>query len=172
MAEINENTTQIENTEVDTSVKSESMIRENQSATSDNINNVNGDIHISEDVVAQVVVSAMHMIPGVSAATPGLMANLRLGRKTFNGVRVSFAEENEENIIVDLYVTVRYGLRIPDVCWDVQEAVKNKVEQLTGYSVKNVNVYVQGIDLPTDKDKTETAAVEQVKENNADNSVE
>jgi uncharacterized alkaline shock family protein YloU len=46
---------------------------------------------------------------------------------------------------VDTYISVKYSLRIPDVCWDVQESVKDQVERYTGYSVKAVNVYVQGI---------------------------
>ncbi len=73
------------------------------------------------------------------------MANLRLGRKTVNGVRISISDGDTPEIIVDAYIAVKYGLRIPDVCWDVQEAVKDQIERFTGYSIKGVNVYVQGV---------------------------
>ena len=43
-----------------------------------------------------------------------------------------------------------------DVCWDVQEAVKNQVERYTGYSVKFVNVYVQGITFADKKQAPDT----------------
>ena len=107
--------------------------------------NLEGRIRISEDVLAQLAVKALASVEGVQPANPGLMANLRLGRKTANGVRISVTEGDMPQIQVDTYVSVKYGLRIPDVCWDVQEAVKEQVERHTGYSVKSVNVYVQGI---------------------------
>ena len=51
--------------------------------------NLEGRIRISEDVLAQLAVKALASVEGVQPANPGLMANLRLGRKTANGVRIS-----------------------------------------------------------------------------------
>ena len=62
-----------------------------------------------------------------------------------NGVRISISDGDSPEIVVDAYISVKYGLRIPDVCWDVQEAIKEQVERYTGYSIKGVNIYVQGI---------------------------
>lgn len=104
-----------------------------------------GKIRISEDVIAQLAIKALLSVDGVQPANPGLMANLRMGRKATNGVRITISEGDTPEIQVDTYISVRYSLRIPDVCWDVQEAVKDQVERYTGYSVKSVNVYVQGI---------------------------
>ena len=42
---------------------------------------------------------------------------------------------------------MKYGQRIPDLAWDVQEKVKANLERYTGYTVKAVNVNVQGIYL-------------------------
>ena len=39
----------------------------------------------------------------------------------------------------------RYGHRIPDIAWDVQEKIKDNLERYTGYEVQAVNVNVQGI---------------------------
>ncbi|MDO5115315.1 MAG: Asp23/Gls24 family envelope stress response protein [Synergistaceae bacterium] len=107
--------------------------------------NLEGKIRISEDVIAQLATKALNSVEGVSPASPGLMANLRLGRKTVNGVRILISDGAAPEIVVDAYITVKYGLRIPDVCWDVQEAVKEQVERFTGYAIKGVNIYVQGI---------------------------
>lgn len=107
--------------------------------------NLEGKIRISEDVIAQLATKALNSVEGVSPASPGLMANLRLGRKTVNGVRISISDGEPPEIIVDAYISVKYGLRIPDVCWDVQEAIKDQVERFTGYAIKGVNIYVQGI---------------------------
>ena len=104
-----------------------------------------GKIRISEDVIAQLAIKALLSVDGVQPANPGLMANLRMGRKAVNGVRITISDGDAPEIQVDTYVSVKYSLRIPDVCWDVQEAVKDQVERYTGYVVKAVNVYVQGI---------------------------
>jgi uncharacterized alkaline shock family protein YloU len=104
-----------------------------------------GKIRISEDVIAQLAVKALLSVDGVQPANPGLMANLRMGRKAANGVRITISDGEAPEIQVDTYISVKYSLRIPDVCWDVQEAVKDQVERYTGYMVKAVNVYVQGI---------------------------
>ncbi|MDR3281204.1 MAG: Asp23/Gls24 family envelope stress response protein [Synergistaceae bacterium] len=109
-----------------------------------------GKIRISEDVISQLAIKALLSVEGIQPANPGLMANLRMGRKAANGVRISISDGDVPEIQVDTYVSVKYSLRIPDVCWDVQEAVKEQIERYTGYLVKSVNVYVQGITF-TDK---------------------
>ena len=40
---------------------------------------------------------------------------------------------------------MKYGQRIPDIAWDVQEKIKDNLERYTGYEVQAVNVNVQGI---------------------------
>jgi len=104
-----------------------------------------GTVRIAEEVIAQIATQALHKIEGVQPASPGLVANLRLGKKTSGGVRISIEEGTPPVVSVEAYVTVQYGLRIPDVAWDVQESIKKTLEQYTGYVVKSVNVYVQGI---------------------------
>ena len=116
-----------------------------------------GKIRISEDVISQLAIKALTSVEGIQPANPGLMANLRMGRKAANGVRITISDGDAPEIQVDTYVSVKYSLRIPDVCWDVQEAVKDQIERFTGYTVKSVNVYVQGItfnDKPADSEES------------------
>jgi uncharacterized alkaline shock family protein YloU len=132
-----------------------------QDATIDQ-SNLEGKIHISEDVIAQLAIKALNSVEGVSPANPGLMANLRIGRKTVNGVRISLSEDTETpEIIVDTYISVKYGLRLPDVCWDVQEAVKEQIEKFTGYAIKGVNVYVHNITFADNKQPDEKSEPEE-----------
>lgn len=104
-----------------------------------------GDIRIADDVIAQLATKALESVAGVQAASPGFGAKLGLGRKATGGVRISLSEGEEPVITVDTYLNVKYGLRIPDVGWDVQEAIKEQLEEFTGYDVKAVNVFVQGV---------------------------
>ena len=119
-----------------------------------------GQVTVSEDVVASVAIDTLSKIENVKPSTSGFMSDLYHGKKTSSGVRV-FCEENGKHVIrIDVFVIVKYGLRIPDVCWDVQEQVKTKVEELTGFAVDSVNIYVQGIYFE-EEPKTETATSEQ-----------
>lgn len=104
-----------------------------------------GEIKIADDVIAQLATKALDSVEGVQAASPGFGAKLGLGRKATGGVRISLSEAEQPVITVDTYLNVKYGLRIPDVGWDVQEAIKEQLEQFTGYDVNAVNVFVQGV---------------------------
>jgi len=104
-----------------------------------------GSVKISEEVIGQIATQALLKVNGVQPASPGLVANLRLGKKTSGGVRISVDEGDVPSVVVDAFITTRYGLRIPDIAWDVQESIKKTLEQFTGYAVKGVNVFVQGV---------------------------
>ena len=48
-------------------------------------------------------------------------------------------------IIVDVYLMVRYGYAIPETARKVQDSVSAAVSGMTGYNVHAVNVHVGGI---------------------------
>ena len=53
--------------------------------------------------------------------------------------------EEEGELVIDVYVVVRYGLRITEVAHNLQETVKFEVERATQVPVAEVNVFVQGV---------------------------
>ena len=55
------------------------------------------------------------------------------------------AEVKDGEIIVDVYLMVRYGYAIPDTARKVQDSVSAAVSGMTGYNVHAVNVHVGGI---------------------------
>ena len=80
-----------------------------------------------------------------------------LGRKNFSkGVKV---EVGEKEAAVDLYIIVKYGIRIPEVALATQENVKRAIETMTGLSVVEVNVHVQGVGFPEEEPKVEESRV-------------
>lgn len=110
-----------------------------------------GAIRIADEVVSVIAGLAATEIDGVASMSGGIVGGLAeaLGRKNFSkGVKV---EVGEEEAAIDLSLIVRYGSRIPDVAWAVQENVKNAVENMTGLKVVRVNVHVQGVNFPQQK---------------------
>ena len=54
-------------------------------------------------------------------------------------------EVKDGEIIVDVYLMVRYGYVIPETARKVQDSVSAAVSGMTGYNVHAVNVHVGGI---------------------------
>ena len=101
-----------------------------------------GAIHISEDVIVELARKTIQGIPNIKTASRS-GSKFGLGRKS-SGIKVS-VDHPHGYIDIDAYVLVRYGQRIPDLAWDVQEKIKDNLERYTGYEVQAVNVNVQGI---------------------------
>ncbi len=104
-----------------------------------------GMIDISTTAVTTIANQAVNQCYGVvGMANKNLangIANL-LSRDSKKGIEVRI--ENDE-ISVDVYVIVEYGVRIRAVAESIQHTVKFHVEKALGMTVNEVNVFVQGL---------------------------
>ena len=110
-----------------------------------------GSIRIANEVVSVIAGLAATEIEGVAGMSGGIAGGIAeaLGRKNLSrGVKV---EVGEEETIVDIYLIVHYGVRIPDVAFEVQDSVKKAIERMTGLRVLKVNIHVQGVLFPSKK---------------------
>lgn len=106
-----------------------------------------GTIKISDEVVSIIAGIAATEVPGVAGMSGGVVNGITemLGRKNLGkGVKV---EVGEKEAAVDIYLIVDYGVRIPEVAWNVQENVKNSIETMTGLKVVEVNIHIQGVNM-------------------------
>ena len=114
-----------------------------------------GSIRIADEVVSIIAGLAATEVEGIAGMSGGIAE--MLGRRKFaKGVKV---EVGEKEAAVDLYIIVKYGVRIPDVALAVQENVKQAIETMTGLSVVEVNIHVQGVGFPEDENKPEEVRV-------------
>jgi uncharacterized alkaline shock family protein YloU len=105
----------------------------------------NGLIRISDDVVSTIAGLAALETSGIAAMSGGISEGLakRLsGKNVQRGVSV---EVGQVEAAIDLRVIVSYGSRIQVVCRELQENVKEAVENMTGLTVVEVNVKVEGV---------------------------
>lgn len=111
-----------------------------------------GKVNISDEVVATISGIAAMEIEGVFSMAGGALDAIseKLGAKKSpqKGVKVSITPEGA---VIDLYIIVQFGVRIPELAWDVQENVKNSVETMTGIDVAKVNVRVDGVNFEKEK---------------------
>lgn len=114
-----------------------------------------GNVKISVDVVAKVASIAASEINGVSGMHRSFVGEVaqKFGKKNASqGVRVEIVDDMTN---IDLYLVVKYGVKIPELAWNVQETVKAKVEEITGLSVTAVNIHIEGIEFDSEEDATE-----------------
>ncbi|MBM7867933.1 Asp23/Gls24 family envelope stress response protein [Heliobacterium gestii] len=112
-----------------------------------------GSVRIAQEVVATIAGLAATEVEGVTAMSGGLGGGIAemLGRKNLTrGVKV---EVGEREAAIDLNIIVNFGSRIPEVAKRVQENVKRSIESMTGLTVVEVNVHIQGVNFPTPEAK-------------------
>ncbi len=110
------------------------------------IKNDIGTIFINEDVMLKVVGYAALECYGIVAmsskrAKDGIVE--WLGRENLSkGVQIRLVEDELD---VDLYIVVEYGVSVAEVCKTIVDVVKYKLEHMTGVKVRKVNITVEGI---------------------------
>ena len=115
-------------------------------------------IKISNDVVASIAGVAVSEVPGVYGMAGGITEIF--GKKGLTkGIKVEVGEKETK---IDVNIIVEYGARIPDVAFEIQNRVKKAVETMTGLKVANVNIHIQGINIPEKR-------LEEPDENNSTN---
>lgn len=114
-----------------------------------------GNIKISVDVVSTIAGIATNEIEGVAGMygtfAGGIAEMLGAKKNPSKGVKV---EMNETNVKIDLYIVVEYGVRIPELAWEIQENVKNNVETMTGLDVQKVNIHIEGVNFEKESEET------------------
>lgn len=125
------------------------------------VTNEAGTIKIAADVVTVIASLAASDVKGVYGMSGGFTGDIaeKFGMKSSNkGVKVQVGEVESS---IDLFLVVDYGVRIPEVAYEVQQNVKKAVETMTGLKVTEVNIHIQGINMP--KSPKEVEEVPQIK---------
>ena len=106
----------------------------------------NNEIKIADDVVAVIAGVAVSEVPGVAEMAGGFAGGITevlSGKKNLaKGIKVEVGDKETK---IDVNIIVEYGVRIPDVAFEIQNRVKKAVETMTGLKVLEVNVHVQGV---------------------------
>ena len=110
------------------------------------------NVQISEEVITAIVAIAAGDVEGVvpaGAKNSNIDWKDLLPKKGFGkNVRV---ESPEGKLVIDVDISVEYGIPIQQISENVQKAVFDAVTSQTGLKVGSVNVHVSGILFPKKK---------------------
>ena len=110
-----------------------------------------GQVVIADEVFAIIAGLAATEIDGVHSMADNITKELiaKLGMKTLSkGVKV---EVMEDKVSVYMALNIEFGYNIPQVSTLVQERVKASIENMTGFSVLDVNIKIAGVVVDRDR---------------------
>lgn len=93
----------------------------------------NGNVLISEDVIAAIVTQATLEVEGIESLHT---------RKSWSGKNMKIAIAEDNTLTIDCNVIVKYGYSVIDVAKNAQQAITSAVESMAGVKVASANVNV------------------------------
>lgn len=108
----------------------------------------NGSIRISEDVISVLADKAIKEIDGIHSLVGRFSDSIAVAFGKKSSAAGISADTKDGKTAVSVHIAIKYGFRIPEVAWKVQESVKNTVEAMTGLEVTKVNVFVDDVKFP------------------------
>jgi uncharacterized alkaline shock family protein YloU len=106
------------------------------------------NITYNNEVVAIIAGLAANEVEGIAGMCTVSGSLMSKNRNVTKGVKV---EVGSEEVAVDLYVIVEYGIPIQRAAADAQENVRKAIESMTGLHVVRVDVHVQSVSFEQDK---------------------
>lgn len=95
----------------------------------------NGQIKIAKDVI--VIITDLAIDEAAKQDD--------IGKRVRNkGIAVTY---DEDQLILTIDLSVKYGKKIPEVAEEIQRKVKLSVENMTGMTVKAVNINITGLNF-------------------------
>lgn len=111
----------------------------------DNTSN-SGNVIIDMDVIAQyagsVAVECFGIVGMAAVSMKDGLVKLLKKESLTRGIRVGI---DNNKLVLDFHVIVAYGVSIQAVCANLVKNVQYKVEEYTGYKIKKINIYVDGV---------------------------
>lgn len=104
-----------------------------------------GEVQIADDVVAIIAGLAATEVEGVDSMYGNITNELvsKLGMKNLaKGVKAIL---DEDGVVVELALNVKFGYNIMAVSSKVQEKVKTAIETMTGLEVELVNIRIANV---------------------------
>jgi uncharacterized alkaline shock family protein YloU len=105
-----------------------------------------GFVRVSDEAIASIAAQAANRVKGVAAMGSGgtvdSLADLMGVHSQARGVHV---EMGDREVALALSILVEFGAEIAEVALQVQEAVAEAVEKMSGLTVVQVDVTVQGV---------------------------
>lgn len=113
-------------------------------------NDKNGEVKVSNEVISVISGMALNEIEGVYSIAEDKETGNYSKKLLTKGIIIDY---KEENVNVTVKIIVKYGFDVNEVARNVQLKIKDALENMIGFKVKEIAVVVSGVH--TTEEKTE-----------------
>jgi len=114
-----------------------------------------GEINITRETIRSIVSLNLADVKGVVGNRKSIIKEITdmlrgdtsktETEETNRNVKV---EIKDNKPLVNLYIVTKYGVRIPDIAWDIQSRVKENLMKKLNININEIDIHVQGIQFP------------------------
>ncbi len=115
-----------------------------------NSGTVEKSLHISQDVIAQIIVNCINEVDGVYSVAPVMKTprQIWLKQENFGNIRIGLVDDV---ISVTIGIILDIGSKAVSVSEAIQDKVKSSIQNMLGLTVARVNINICGVHVPEDK---------------------
>lgn len=129
---------------------------------------VQGITTINNDVLMKIAVQTAQEVEGVAqvgASSTGRSIAKMFGRGQTSsaGINVNPGEPGSGETSFNLTLATEYGFSIPDVVRNVREAISAQINEITGLTVRLIDIYVQDIIDMSQQNKSSVPLVDRLR---------
>ncbi|MBU4348928.1 Asp23/Gls24 family envelope stress response protein [bacterium] len=114
-----------------------------------------GEINITRETIRSIVSLNLADVKGVVGSRKSIIKEITdmlrgdaSENETEDATRNIKVEIKDNKPLINLNIIIKYGVRIPDIAWDIQSRVKEKLMKKLGINVNEIDIHVQGIQFP------------------------
>jgi len=114
-----------------------------------------GEISVTTETIRSIASLNLADVKGVVGSRKSIikeMTDMLMGETSENeteeATRTIKVEIKDNKPLINLYIIIKYGVRIPDIAWDIQSRVKEGLVKKLGIEINEIDVHVQGIQFP------------------------
>jgi|LSQX01.3.fsa_nt_gb uncharacterized alkaline shock family protein YloU len=112
-----------------------------------------GNINISRDIIETLIRLILQNVDGIIFLKRSALRKRRKfatsksdgKQKRIDGTKEIRVDIKQDYIIINLFLVIRYGIRIPDLTWEVQAKIKEGLKEETGLNIDQINVHIREI---------------------------
>ena len=114
-----------------------------------------GEINVSIETIGSIVSLNLADVKGVVGSRKSIIkeiTDMLRGDTSENereeASRTIKVEIKDNKPLINLHIIIKYGVRIPDIAWDIQSRVKEGLREKLGTDINEINIHVKGIQFP------------------------
>jgi uncharacterized alkaline shock family protein YloU len=114
-----------------------------------------GEINVTEETIGNIVSLNLADVKGVVGSRKSIIkeiTDMLRGETDENEIeeatRTIKVEVKDNKPLINLYIIIKYGVRIPDIAWDIQSRVKEGLMKKLRTDINEIDIHVQGIQFP------------------------